>query len=267
MSDPDDGTMKTQTLRILVAEDNEVNRKLVMTLVKRWGFEPVVAHNGQEALTVAAENQVDLILMDVQMPVMDGLEATRAIRSWEAKGTRHLPIIALTAHAYASDRAVCLDAGMDEFLTKPVDPLALREAILRLAPPPDARRAGVGTTEDGDPEQSLLDLEDALGRVDGDRELLEEIASLFLETCPGWLEDLRRGLDESNAEQIRRAAHTLKGSASSFGARPLIESALRVEQIGASQDLESAGAAAHELELYVEALAGELRGFLEEGNG
>jgi CheY-like chemotaxis protein/HPt (histidine-containing phosphotransfer) domain-containing protein len=266
MSDPDDGTLETKTLRILIAEDNQVNRKLVVTLVKKWGFDPVVAHNGQEALAAVSEEQVDLVLMDVQMPLMDGLEATRAIRSLESEGGRRLPIIALTAHAYASDRTKCLDAGMDEYLTKPVDPLALHEAILRLAPLPDEKRVGSETTGHADLEQPLFDREDALGRVDGDRELLEEIASLFLETCPGWLEDLRRGLAQCEGDLIRRAAHTLKGSASSFGARPLIESALRLEEIGASQNLETAEAAVHELASLVDTLTRELREFLEEGN-
>jgi CheY-like chemotaxis protein len=266
MDDSSERAGETETPHILVAEDNAVNRKLAVTLVEKWGFIPVVAENGKQALAAVADERVDLILMDVQMPVMDGLEATRAIRAQEAEGGKHLPIVALTAHAYASDRAECMSAGMDEYLTKPVEPSALRETILRLLHPAEARVAGVVAADPAHTVQPLLDREEALGRVDGDLDLLEEIASLFLDSCAEWLEDLRLGIAESDGEAIRRAAHTLKGSAASFGARPLVESALRVEEIGASQNLTGVAEAVRALELQVDALVEQLRSLVDEGD-
>jgi len=237
-------------LRILVVEDNLVNRKLAVALVQKWGYIALVANDGQEALTILAQEHVDLILMDVQMPVMDGLEATRAIRAQEAESGEHLPIVALTAHAYASDRARCMDAGMDEFLTKPVDHRDLHETILRLLPAgngenPDVA-VGSAQEEPVDPSaEPQFDRQEVLGRVDGDLDLLAEIAALFLDSCEAWLEDLRR-------------------SAASFGARSLVEAALRVEKIGTSLDLAEVDSAVRDLESNVGALTGELRSFLKE---
>jgi CheY-like chemotaxis protein/HPt (histidine-containing phosphotransfer) domain-containing protein len=263
------------TARILVVEDNSVNRKLAVALVQKWGFIALVACDGREALTILDRERVDLVLMDVQMPVMDGLGATRAIRGQEAESGGHLPIIALTAHAYASDRAKCIDAGMDEVVTKPLDHQVLYETILRLLPEGDEgdsgavasaasadlmAPAGAATTS----HTPQFDRQDAMGRVDGDIQLLEEIAILFLDSCEEWLADLRRGLADSDAAVIERVAHTLKGSAASIGARPLVEAALRVEGIGASLDLAEADAAVRDLESRFEKLAEELRSFLEE---
>ena len=263
------------TTRILVVEDNSVNRKLAVALVQKWGFIALVACDGREALTILDRERVDLVLMDVQMPVMDGLGATRAIRGQEAESGGHLPIIALTAHAYASDRAKCIDAGMDEVVTKPLDHQVLYETILRLLPEGDEGDSGAvasaasadlmapagAATKSHTPQ---FDRQDAMGRVDGDIQLLEEIAILFLDSCEEWLADLRRGLADSDAAVIERVAHTLKGSAASIGARPLVEAALRVEGIGASLDLAEADAAVRDLESRFEKLAEELRSFLEE---
>jgi len=251
------------TPRILVVEDNMVNRKLAVALVQKWGFSPLVAEDGQEALTILEKEHVDLILMDVQMPVMDGLEATRAIRAREAERGGHLPIVALTAHAYMSDRDKCFDAGMDDFLTKPVDHRALHETILSLLRTSSEEIQSVtpGAAEACRPQ---FDRQEALGRVDGDQELLEEIAALFLDSSNTWLEDLRRGIVDSDAVVIEKSAHTLKGSAATFGARSLVESALQVEKIGASGELAGVDSAARELESLVGTLTGELRSFLEE---
>ncbi len=259
-------------LRILVVEDNLVNRKLAVALVQKWGYIALVANDGQEALTILAQEHVDLILMDVQMPVMDGLKATRAIRAQEAESGEHLPIVALTAHAYTSDRAKCMDAGMDEFLAKPVDHRDLHETILRLLPAGNGENpdVAVGSAQEepvdssAEPLKPQFDRQEVLGRVDGDLDLLEEIAALFLDSCEAWLEDLRHGVADSDAAAIEKAAHTLKGSAASFGARSLVEAALRVEKIGASLDLAEVDSAVRDLESNVGALTGELRSFLKE---
>jgi len=264
-----------RTARILVVEDNPVNRMLAVALVQKWGFIPFVANNGQEALTILAQERVDLILMDVQMPVMNGLAATRTIRGQEAESGGHLPIVGLTAHAYPSDCAKCLDAGMDEFVTKPIDHQILHETILGLLPAGDEEYPDVAagaapgdltdpvdpTTESRGPQ---FDRQGALGRVDGDLDLLAEIAALFLDSCEAWLGDLRRGLADSDAAAVEKAAHTLKVSAANFGARPLVEAALLVEKIGASLDFAEVDLAVRELESQVGALTGELRSFIEE---
>jgi len=272
----EDGRRKgARAARILVVDDNQVNRKLAVALVKNWGFVPLVANDGREALTILAQERVDLILMDVQMPVMDGLAATRAIRGREAESGRHIPIVALTAHAYTSDRARCVEAGMDEFITKPVDHEALHEAILELlragneGDPEVAAETAPGELTDpvepaAEPREPQFDRQEVLDRVDGDLELLEEIAVLFMEACEVWMGELRRGLADSDAAAIQKAAHTLKGSAASFGARPLIETALRVEKIGASLNLAEADSAVRDLESQVSDLVRELRSFIEE---
>jgi CheY-like chemotaxis protein len=125
----------SRRLRILVAEDNPINQKLVAKLLEKWGYEALIASDGREAMERLAHEAVALVLMDVQMPEMDGLEATRAIRAQEAGTSRHVPIIATTAHAHDSDRDRCLAAGMDDYISKPIDAETLWLAIQTAVPP------------------------------------------------------------------------------------------------------------------------------------
>jgi PAS domain S-box-containing protein len=195
-------------LRILVAEDNRVNQRLVVRLLEKRGHDVLVAGNGQEALAALEEWSVDVVLMDVQMPVLDGLAATRAVRAREAGTERHVPIIAMTAHALTGDREKCLEAGMDGYLTKPVRGDTLLAAIAE-----HVHRVGAPAA-DG----PAFDHVAALERTDGSVELLREVAGLFQEECPRLIGEMQRAVSRSDALAVQRAAHALKGSVSHFGA-------------------------------------------------
>jgi signal transduction histidine kinase/CheY-like chemotaxis protein len=225
-----------QRLRILVAEDNLMNQKLAVRLLEKQGHEVIVAGNGREALDALfgdphaelsrphAPREVDMVLMDVQMPEMDGLEATAAIRAREKAAGRHIPIVAMTAYAMTGDRERCLAAGMDAYISKPIRPAELFTVIGSLTSPrPDA----VATAPTG--PQAKLDLDEALGHVLGDRELLRELAGIFLGECPKWLAGLRDGLARRDAERVKCTAHTLKGSLQTFAMKDAYAAALQLE--------------------------------------
>jgi signal transduction histidine kinase/DNA-binding response OmpR family regulator len=221
-------------LRILLAEDNAVNRKIAVNLLKKRGHTVVTAENGVKtlaALETQRDSPFDLILMDIQMPEMDGLEATARIREQEETTGEHIPIIALTAHAMKGDREVCLNAGMDGYVTKPLkadELVKTMEEVIRLQPEP---REDVSCPED------LFNRERILASLDGDTVLLEKVVGLFLEECPKAMADIRKAIDEGDAQHVNLAAHTLKGSASNFGAPAAVDLALRLERMGRDQDL------------------------------
>src|ERR1700733_15364103 len=221
-------------MRILLAEDNAVNRKLAVGLLEKRGNTVIVAENGREAINALERENVDLVLMDIQMPVMDGIEAIHAIRAKEQGGPRHLPIIALTAHAMKGDRERCLAAGADEHVTKPIRLEDLFAAIDRAtsthpsAPDhePAASPTPVVNVGSGSPG---IDLTAALERVEGDREFFDEIAQLFAQECPGLIESIRRAHRAGDLLLLERLAHTLKGAASSVAAMRVAEAALALE--------------------------------------
>jgi PAS domain S-box-containing protein len=223
--------------KILLAEDNAVNRKLAVALLEKRGFAVVVTENGREAIEALEREAVDLVLMDVQMPVMDGLEAMRAIREKEQSTGSHLPIIALTAHAMKGDRERCLAAGADDYVTKPIrlgellaamDRATTMRADISEAKPSSASETAMPSSSSA-PARSRLDLAAALERVEGDRELLEEIARLFAEECPGLIDQIRRARQTDDFPLLQRTAHTLKGAASNVAATKVAEAALALE--------------------------------------
>ena len=222
---------KRRHLRILLAEDNAVNRKLAVRLLEKQGHTVTVAGDGKEALAVLAQRPFDLILMDVQMPEMNGFEATRAIRARERETGRHIPIIAMTAHAMKGDRERCLAAGMDSYVTKPILARKLYEAIESLAPaaarpPADAPAAAV-------PEADwALDADQILERVDGDVALLQELVTMFLEDCPRMMAEIEDAVGRADAGAVSRAAHALKGSIGNFASGGPFEAARQLEELG-----------------------------------
>jgi PAS domain S-box-containing protein len=248
-------------MKVLLAEDNAVNRTLARKLLEKFGHTVVIAENGRQVLEALRRESVDLVLMDVQMPAMDGLEATAAIREKEKSTGAHLPIIALTAHAMKGDRERCLAAGADDYLTKPIhtpDLLAVLDRIRGIkttphppaAPPPAAVSA------------NSFDLAAALQRVEGDRELLEELARLFAEECPKFLAGIRRAFDASDAHELARLAHTVKGSASNLGASAVTQSAIELEKLARASDFRAAAARFKILESDVKTLLAELEAVL-----
>ena len=230
---------------ILLAEDNAVNQKLAVRILEKHGHTVVVAGNGREALSALERESFDLVLMDVQMPEMDGLEATIAIREKEKITGAHIPIIAMTAHAMKGDRERCLDAGMDGYVAKPIKIAELFETIESMVS--TSIEAEADTLHD-----DVIDMDEVIERVDGDVELLSEMAKLFLDDCPRLLSQIRESIAHGDSELLERNAHALKGSVGNFSAAPAFEAAYRLEEMGRDGDI------AHAEEAYT-ALEGEIK--------
>jgi signal transduction histidine kinase/CheY-like chemotaxis protein len=219
--------LPARRLHVLLAEDNVVNQQLAVGILQRRGHRVTVVANGEAALSAIERTPFDLVLMDVQMPVLGGFEATAEIRRREAGTGRHLPVIAMTAHAIKGDRERCLAAGMDEYLSKPIDSkrlLAMIEAIAGIAPESPARET----------------LHAILERTGGDDELTREVCGLFLDDLPAHLTAIRAAIDSGDAESLSRAAHALKGSAANFGDSPVVAAARALEECGRAADLSDA---------------------------
>jgi CheY-like chemotaxis protein/HPt (histidine-containing phosphotransfer) domain-containing protein len=245
-------------LRVLLAEDNAVNQRLVAHLLGDQGHEVVVAGNGREALDALDRGRFDVVLMDVQMPEVDGFEATAALRSRERVSGRHTPVLALTAHALKGDRDRCLAAGMDGYVSKPIRSEELFQALRELAPPsaPPAAGAPAGDGEGRD----VFDRAAALAGAGGNASLLREIAGLFREDSPRLLAAVRAAIDGRDALRLRRAVHTLRGSVANFAAGPAVEAARRLEAMGEANDLGGAAEAYRALEREVRRLEQALAG-------
>ena len=227
-----------QKLRILLAEDNLVNRVLAQKLLQKHGHTVTSANNGREAVQLWEQNQssqFDVILIDVQMPEMDGLQAAAAIREKEKGTGAHIPIIAVTAHAMKGDRERCLAAGMDGYISKPINPGELAKTIHAIIP---ARRDPVVAPLDAN-QEAARDSE-LLARFDGDAELLKELPGIFLQECPKMLNDIREALRTGDPKGVEHAAHTLKGSVGNFVLVGPRETAQRVESLGKSGQLAGA---------------------------
>jgi two-component system sensor histidine kinase/response regulator len=242
-------------LQVLLAEDNIVNQRVAVGLLTRRGHAVTVANNGLEALDALVSRTFDLVLMDVQMPVMGGFEATADIRRQERERGGHLRIVAMTAHAMNGDRERCLSAGMDGYLSKPVDPAMLyaiveREGTSRegAAPPPASKSAPV-------------DRDQALERLGGDEGLFTEVIQLFLEDCPARLAAIKRAVDRGDADQIRVTAHALKGAAGNLSATGLFDAASTLERLGMEHRIDAARAAWRQLSAEAAAAMDALRQF------
>jgi PAS domain S-box-containing protein len=258
-------------LRILLAEDNPVNQKVAVGLLEKQGHTVTVAGNGREALTalypadsLANEDRglpFDVVLMDVQMPEMDGLRATAAIRQRERVGGEHLPIIAMTAYALKGDRERCLEAGMDGYVSKPIRRAELLEALQAVVPA-RAEPAAPPPAEAAAPKP--LDVTAALEELLGDQKLLTELAGLFLAECPRWVAEIHAAVACGDARRLQLAAHSLKGAVTSFVARDASEAALRLEKMGRSGDLSAAAGAVAALVQEVERLRPALTALAEQ---
>jgi two-component system sensor histidine kinase/response regulator len=239
-------------LRVLLAEDNVVNQVLAVRILEKRGHSVTVVGNGREAVEMARNSVFDVVLMDVQMPEMNGLEATGAIREEEESTGRHLPIIAMTAHAMTGDRERTLAAGMDGYISKPVKTEDLIEILENLAQAPEIPRAPVAS----EPHEPVpIDMTAALAQVQGDSDLLSELASLFLEELPGMLASIRNGVSKGDASLIEQAAHKLRGSVGNFSAPYAFAAAAKLEAIGREGNVPHAHAALVDLETEIARLA------------
>jgi two-component system sensor histidine kinase/response regulator len=257
---------KRRRLSILLAEDNIVNQKLAVKILEKKGHRVVVASNGKEAIEKLREESFDLILMDVQMPEMDGLEATKAIRNLKLEtrnseghvsSIKHpvssVPIVAMTAHAMKEDREHCLAAGMDDYVPKPIKSEELFKAIEKvtdgLRDKDNEREKMVPASKDNVPiANNIFDLPKALEVVDGDKDLFKEIVDLFLENLPDSIAQIREAIANNDANALDKAAHSLKGSVGNFGTKRAFEAAYRLELMGKEGRLAEADVALSELE-------------------
>jgi two-component system sensor histidine kinase/response regulator len=231
------GAPVQRPLRVVVAEDNRVNQLVISRMLERQGHSVVMCANGREAIAAVERERPDLVLMDVQMPEMDGFAATAAIRLAEAEqqARRRVPIIALTAFAMKSDRERCLAAGMDDYLSKPIKGAQLAVALARFSgetPPPPERTAAA----------PAFDESVALEQAGGDRELLTKLLGMFADDGAGQLRELHEAMAASDPAALMRAAHTLKGSLGVFGAGTAAALAEQLEALGRAGGLEGAPA-------------------------
>jgi len=238
-------------LKVLVAEDTPFNQKFILRLLDRWGYQAVIAENGRKALEALSKDNYDLVLMDVQMPEMDGLEATQAIRESEKQTGRHIPIIALTAHAMKGDRERCLASGMDEYVSKPIAPDTLYKAIQDLVTgePRDAD-PGLETPEDPLPEFSKQTL---LKAFEHDWNFFKEVVDMFVSDYPAMMATIREALKTKDGVTLQRTAHSLKGMLRNFQAEAGAQKVLELEEMGQQGEYKDAD------QVY-EVLAAELAG-------
>ncbi|MGQ0633884.1 MAG: response regulator [Planctomycetaceae bacterium] len=267
---PAGGVSGISSLEVLLAEDSVYNQKLAVTLLERQGHRVTVARNGNEVLALLHSRRFDLVLMDVQMPELDGLEATRQIRRDEFGTSRHLPIVAMTAQAMKGDRERCLDAGMDEYLSKPVRAAQLYNTLAaiaerfrlgrvieqRAADAPVARCAASGPRS-----EKHVAREHALDAVDGDEALLDELAAAFLEESPQLVAQMQGALARGDARSLGRAAHAIKGGLRTFGADLAHRLACQLESQAGAADLAGAETTLTELREVMREVHAELAAF------
>jgi PAS domain S-box-containing protein len=259
----DEGLGQRLPLRILLAEDNTVNQKLALRLLERMGYRADVAANGLEVLEALQRQRYDVILMDVQMPEMDGLEASRAIhQQWPAE--EHPRIVAMTANAMQGDREECLAAGMHDYLTKPIQIKALQDALeqaglwakrrttplpsvtARLQPFEEIPEGVPPITGDGRQEEAMPALDPAVlaelrqFQGEGEPDIVQELAEAFQFETPPLLEALRESVINKQPEQLKHAAHNLKGSSHNLGARRMATLSAELEAIGKHGTVEGA---------------------------
>jgi CheY-like chemotaxis protein len=234
----------SRSLHILLAEDNRINQAVASRMLEKMGHVTLVANNGNEALSLLAQQSFDLVLMDIQMPEVDGLTATGKIREGEEQTQLHLPIIAMTAHAMKKDRGRCLKAGMDGYISKPINIRRLEEEIVGVLHGRNETTSGASSTtqeQDAAPDGAMTwDIAQALDSLGGDAQLLHEVVELFLVEAPQQITSLRRAIAEGDAAGIEMTAHNLKGELGYLGISEASRKAGELEMIGRRRELQGA---------------------------
>ena len=231
--------------RLLVVEDNSVNQRVILGILRKLGLRAEAVTNGQEAIDALEVIPYDLVLMDVQMPIMDGLTATKIIRSGEVDVlNKDIPIIALTAHSFKDEILKCIDAGMNDYLTKPIDTKKLLHVLYKWLPEKKAEnRKGFdmlrveSEIEEQSKEVPVFDLIEFSERTMGDKELGKQVLDMFLENSEKLISKLQVAVSESDKEEIMRISHSLKGSAANIGAKRIVELAYKLEKIAKENNI------------------------------
>ncbi len=245
------------SLNILLVDDFEVNLRLGERLLSNRGHRVTLATNGKQAFEFVMVQDFDAVLMDVQMPVMNGLEATEAIRSFEHGTDRHTPIIAMTARAMKGDREACLTAGMDAYITKPIRAEELCQTLAHVVPhhlthadTSNGRQVTMTTSL----PQTVFDIDELLNIVGGEIGFVGEILTLFFETYPQQHKLLQQAIQTNDGTKLRNAAHALKGAAGNIRAQGSYQAALKLEKMGVEGNLSNASQTLHELETEINQL-------------
>ncbi|HEX9079908.1 MAG TPA: ATP-binding protein, partial [Desulfuromonadaceae bacterium] len=234
---------------ILLVDDVEINQELARVVMEKQGHRVTIAGNGAEAVEAFCANRFDMIFMDIQMPIMDGFQATRAIRELERERGGHIPIVAMTAYAASGDRQKCLDAGMDSYISKPVMPDAIIAAVNRYTAASPAEPAPAAA-ESASPDATVLpvfDRDELLGRLGGRAEMIPRFCTMFIGSVTTGVEGVRKALESGDAEELHRQAHTIKGAAANIGAARIRMCATRLDEMAKSREISGAPALLGEL--------------------
>jgi CheY-like chemotaxis protein/HPt (histidine-containing phosphotransfer) domain-containing protein len=244
---PDAPLAQRFPLRILVVDDNAINLKVAVRILEQMGYKPLLAANGCEALAVIEQQPVDLVFMDVMMPEMDGLEATRHVRERQAGGANgfssRIIVVAMTAHAMQGDREKCLAAGMDDYLSKPVRPKDVRSMIEKWAglatdAVPASAPATAVSEKSGEPP---VDMSRMMDLTDGNMDQLRELVDMYFKQTQTQIGQMREAVRAGNADQARRLAHSCAGASATLGMMRLVPRLRELEKLGASGTLTGAG--------------------------
>ena len=260
-------TVDGRPLRLLVAEDTPFNQKYIRRLLERWGLSVHIVDNGLLAVEALAKGAYDLVLMDVQMPEMDGFEATRIIRSQEAGSGRHIPIIAMTAHAMKGDRERCIEAGMDGYVPKPISADRLRQYIQDQLSAIAGTPAADPPTDHDDLSGAGIDRTALLLAFDHDWEFFREAVGMFASDYPAMLEAIESAIKIGDADQLKRTAHALKGMVGNFQAKAAAAAALKLEEMGRSGAIGNAAPVFDELTDAIKHLDKTLAGMAQREAG
>jgi PAS domain S-box-containing protein len=252
-------------MNVLLAEDNIINQKLAVRLLEKMNHNVTVAENGKEAVAKLAEQHFDYILMDVQMPEMDGLTATDEIRKAEINTNKHIPIIALTAHALKGDREKCLKAGMDDYLAKPIKFKELQSVVLRnFSSNSNNENKNDKMSERIELIENTINRSELFDRVEQDWQLLDELIMLFFSECPGFLIEMNSSIADQKLSEVKNPAHTLKGIFGNLCAERAYEITQKLEELSSSSNYEEARLVYKELEEEIRKVEKELK-FIQEG--
>jgi len=225
--------------RILLAEDNMTNQKVALSMLRKFGYNSDAVVNGREVVKALEKISYDIVLMDCQMPEMDGYEATGEIRNPKSKVLNHqVPVIAITARAMSGDRDICIKAGMDDYLTKPIDPKALSDMLLKWIGAEPSPLTEKVSNQSQESVEGIFNRDDFLNRLMGDEDLADEILDVFMDDAPRKITAIKKAINNGDTLSVQNEAHALKGASANIGALALQKIAYQIEIAGGEKDLD-----------------------------